>query len=252
MQRKIGFVILGLAAVLVGCSGNSTSGGGLFNQPAPRIRAINALDGVSTASWSVTGQNNITFPAIPFGTVTGSVLTPYVILNERGQQTVNFYNSAAPTVVVASASHDFVYSDKITVVAYGSAPGNTVTLTDQTTNSTNGPNVRVVDAALQTGNLDVFITPTGVAQAGTPSLLTPGSVYPAQNANGSYVYFSLPLPGSYTVNAYHQGADTGTPVFSTTLNVANTDVYTLVLVDPAPSGGTPSVLQIQDNNSDAG
>ena len=97
-----------------------------------------------------------------------------------------------------------------------------------------GPNVRVIDGAKKAGNLDIFIVPAGYPPAGQSSPISPGGVYPRRRTpNGAYVYYPLPLPGSYTVSAYPEGHDTGTPVFSTTLTVANTDVYTLVLVDAA-------------------
>jgi hypothetical protein len=252
MQRNIGLAVLGLAAVLVGCSGNSTNGSGIFNQPAPRLRAINAIDGVATADWVDSSQNNLTFPPIAYGAVTGSATSPYTILNEQGtQQTVNFYSSNAPTIAVASATITPYYTNKNTIVAYGSeSAGKTITLFDLTTTQS-APTVRIVDASTLEGNLDLFITPVGLSQGTTPISIGPGSVYPAQST-GTYTYAALPSGGSYLVTAYHAGQDASAPVYNYTFTVTGGPVYTLVLIDSAYAGAAPAVLAIEDDNPNAG
>src|SRR5579862_1656214 len=257
-------MLAGLGFLIAGCSGNSTNG--TFNQPGPRIRAVNALDGVATADWQVTGQTNVNFPSVSYGQQSNTFSTPYVILNERGNQIVEFANASAPAVNVAAYPtqpqngppqyHNFTYGDKNTAIAYGGsgAAAGVVFLYDQTTNSTNGPNLRIVDAAQQEGSVDVFVTPSSQSQSGSPITLTAGSVFPTQGAS-TYAYTALNTaggPGTFTVNFYPAGHDTGAPLVSYPLTVGGTDVWTLVLVDPATSGGSPTVLALQDNNANAG
>lgn len=249
MHRLALFAAAGLGLTVVGCSGNGTTG--VFNQPSPRIKVVNAVDGASVLDWEVTGQSNLTFPPVQFGTCSGTATTPYVILNERGTQQVEFLSPSNLNTPIATTTHDFTYGDKLDDIAYGSqVNASTVLLYDETSNSNNGPNVRVVDGARQIGSVDMFISPQGTAPSGTPTTFSAGGVFPAQV--GTYTYSPLPNPGSYTITLYPQGNDTGTPLLTFNFTVASTDVWTFVILDPVTTGGNPTILAIQDNNPNAG
>jgi hypothetical protein len=250
------FGLAGFAAVLIGCgggggsssTGGATNGNGGGTPGTASVRAVNALDGVATATWSLPSQTGVSFPSVAYGSVSGTGATHYTTITASGSQAVDFDNSSAPSTVVATSSIDPLSQSKMTFIGYGTPGpnGQVVALYDQTSNATDGPEVRVVDAALDSGDLDVTISPTGFSEGTTPSPISPGAIYPTQ-ATGTYTYQALPLPGSYTVDAYPRGHDTGTPVFTYVLNVSNTDVWTLILIDPATAGGTPSVLAVQNN-----
>jgi hypothetical protein len=250
MNRRNAIGLIGSGLILAGCSGNGTTG--IFNQPGPRVRAVDAYDGTSQLDWNVTGSTGVTFPAVNFGSASNGYSSPYEILNERGSQTISFYNPNSATVAIATATHDFVYGDKITAIAYNGAgaASDVIVLHDQTTDSTNGPNLRIVDAAAQTGSVDIFVTPSGQNPSGSPATLTPGTVSPAQSTS-SYAYTPLSAQ-SYNVYVYPQGKDTGTALVTYPITVGGEDVWTLVLLDPTTNGNPPTILAIQDNNPNAG
>ena len=239
--------LLGGLAV-AGCGGNSANTGGIFNQPAPRLRAVNAMDGVTSGEVTVAGQ--IVSSAISYGGVSGTNANPYAILNQRGNETINFYSASNPAVVLATTSHDFTYGDVIDTIFFGGASSpKAIQLYDNTQNAANGASIRWVDAANSSGTLDVFLTPAGSGM-GSPATFSPGEITPIQaSASSTYSELVETTATSYTIAVYPAGHDSGVPLGQVTMTINPGDRWTFVLIDPATSGAQLQILAVQDNNA---
>lgn len=246
---------LAIGLLLCGCGGSGTGGGGIFNQPAPRLRMVNGLPQVASMDAVISGkaQPDPVTTTLAYGTVSGTQQQPYDILTQRQNQTVTVYDDAAPTVPVTTFNHNFTFGDKITAIVYGqNSSAQTIQLFDNATNAPSAADVRIVDAAANMGAVDFFLVPTGQANSNSHQL-SPGDVFPQQTTNTDNNYTLIPsVDKMFTINVYPQGNDTGTPLLAQQVQINTSDRLTLVLLDAPQGSATPQLLVIHDNNSNAG
>ena len=110
--------------------------------------------------------------------------------------------------------------------------------------------VRFVNASPAAGSVDVFLTQVGGAQQELATLGI-GGVTPTQPA-GTFLYDQFNVLASntnsqFTLTVYPAGHDTGTPLINQLIALPTNTTWTVVILDPAPSQTTLTVLPIQDS-----
>ncbi|HWD41653.1 MAG TPA: DUF4397 domain-containing protein [Fimbriimonas sp.] len=233
MRTKLDVAVFAvLAALLAGCSGGDNSG-----PPSPRVRAINGLQGVALASVTV-GAEQVS-ANLPYATLSGTPNTPYTKV-PSGAGSISFASAATPGTPIVSSPRTFSSGDMVDAIAYGTTTPAVLQLLDDDSIPSKAA-VRFVNASPASGSVD-FVMGTAFTGSGTAV----GGVAPVQT-NGTATYQNLAGSGNFQISVYPAGQDSGPALISEPVNFNDGTRWTFVLLDSATPGGSPVLLQVQDN-----
>jgi hypothetical protein len=232
MKSMIGLLATAsIAAVLVGCGGNGSDGGGLIGIKNPRVRAVHAFTGAGAADVFIEGEQVMNDGV--FGASSG-----YEIF-ENGNRDVAFRDANSQGVIAADS---FLFEENkfYTVVGAGTLGNRTIiALTDGNETAGNGDaKFRVVNAASNANPVDVYIT--------DPSVSSLSGVTPTFNnlefgaGDSQYVQFA---PDTYRIRVTPTTSQT--PFIDTTVTLATDDIRTALV---SQGSGASGLLVLQDGD----
>jgi hypothetical protein len=232
MNKLISAALLGIAAVgIVGCGGvDSVTGAN-----DPKVRFVNATPALGFNVDATLGNDTLA-QNMAYG-----VPTAYrrvgngnreIVVRQTGSNNVLYQSEPDPL---------FEENNKYTVVAVqGATSVGALVLEDgATAPPVNNAKLRVIHAANGTGNVDVYLAPTGGALPAAPVM---SNVSYLGNTAG---YITAPA-GTFDFRITATGSTTA--LLSQTITLPSQGVRTVIVLDN-PAGTTPSSILVLDDNT---
>lgn len=218
-MRKILTAVLGIAAAiaLVGCGG--TSALGLSNNP--RVRVVNAFYAPDRVNAKIDNQTVLT-------SATTGQSSQYTVFN-NGNHDITFTDATTNGQLVVATNQLFELDTYYTIVGYGGpGSGSVIVLPDLRVVSGASAQVRVINAATNFQNVDVYITAPGddISNMAPTSVSTLGST--------ESIYSQL-QPNTYQIRIVESG--TKNVLATQNLTVTSQQNYTIVV---SPDGSSNS------------
>ena len=228
-MKKRSFLSLAAAAplgMLTGCGGG--------NSGNPNVRLLNASVGYSALDLYWNGSSAIA--SVGYATV-----SDFAEL-DSGTYTAALYGTGGSSQL-SSASRTFSEDVNYTVVAYGWAGSLASVIIEEDTDAASSgfSTVSVLNAAVDAGSLDVYLTAeTDVLSASTPAL--------SSVAGGSRSSSTTMTAGTYRLRVTGAGDTSDLRLDVSNVTVASTGVYTFVLTC-GPGGVLVNSLMLQQGGA---